>query len=94
QGPAEHSRLTFSVWDHRPRGQGALSQPVDILRFRPVLQGPLPPIDSWNPFSLVLKTGSGSFGSPTSSPMVMSRSHGQHESPHEESRRDEFSVGA
>ncbi|CAI0406687.1 unnamed protein product [Linum tenue] len=30
------------------------------------------PNDSWNPFSLVLKTGSGSFGSPTSSPMVMS----------------------
>ncbi|CAI0540083.1 unnamed protein product, partial [Linum tenue] len=30
------------------------------------------PNDSWNPFSLMLKTGSGSFGSPTSSPMVMS----------------------
>ncbi|CAI0461319.1 unnamed protein product, partial [Linum tenue] len=30
------------------------------------------PNDSWNPFSLVLKTGSGSFGSPTSSAMVMS----------------------
>ena len=30
------------------------------------------PNDSWNPFSLVVKTGTGSFGSPFSSSMVMS----------------------
>ncbi|CAN1144431.1 Enoyl-[acyl-carrier-protein] reductase [NADH], chloroplastic [Linum perenne] len=30
------------------------------------------PNDSWNPFSFVVKTGTGNFGSPISSPMVMS----------------------
>ncbi|XP_077227943.1 uncharacterized protein LOC143860960 [Tasmannia lanceolata] len=30
------------------------------------------PNDSWNPFSLVLKTGIGAFGSPVSTPMAMS----------------------
>ncbi|KAJ8756344.1 hypothetical protein K2173_025156 [Erythroxylum novogranatense] len=30
------------------------------------------PNDSWNPFSLVIKTGTGHFGSPVSSPMLMS----------------------
>ncbi|KAG7634833.1 hypothetical protein ISN44_As03g049830 [Arabidopsis suecica] len=30
------------------------------------------PNDSWNPFSLIVKTGSGSFGSPISSSMLMS----------------------
>ncbi|XP_010504736.1 PREDICTED: uncharacterized protein LOC104781706 [Camelina sativa] len=30
------------------------------------------PNDSWNPFSLIVKTGTGSFGSPTSSSMLMS----------------------
>nr|DAD29992.1 TPA_asm: hypothetical protein HUJ06_031460 [Nelumbo nucifera] len=30
------------------------------------------PNDSWNPFSLVLKTGIGNFGSPFSAPMTMS----------------------
>ncbi|CAN0879053.1 hypothetical protein LINGRAHAP2_LOCUS12826 [Linum grandiflorum] len=30
------------------------------------------PNDSWNPFSLVVKTGTGDFGSPISSPLVMS----------------------
>ncbi|GMN55900.1 hypothetical protein TIFTF001_025019 [Ficus carica] len=30
------------------------------------------PNDTWNPFSLVVKTGTGHFGSPTASPMLMS----------------------
>ncbi|CAN1133626.1 hypothetical protein LINPERHAP2_LOCUS7784 [Linum perenne] len=30
------------------------------------------PNDSWNPFSIVLKTGTGPFGSPSNSPLVMS----------------------
>ncbi|CAN1137151.1 hypothetical protein LINPERPRIM_LOCUS21231, partial [Linum perenne] len=64
----------------QPRSQNQIPNSHDSWNRRlsaffdsgPSLEVAYRPIDSWNPFSFVVKTGTRNFGSPISSPMVMS----------------------